>query len=219
MLFVQGSRDELADVGADRARWSHRLGARATLAMIDDADHAFHVRSESGSDDAQVLARICRHDRAWMRARRAAARPERATCYDLACRGRAAAPGRRCARRCARRAWPRSRRRRRRRSRSRRRCSVSSIWTTPMLTPTWKCRPCQASACESMRARICSATLSAVGSVHARSSTANSSPPRRAARSIERIRASSSAATSRSSWSPAAWPAASLTALKPSRST
>jgi hypothetical protein len=88
-----------------------------------------------------------------------------------------------------------------------------------MLTPTPKCLPCQTSECESTRARICSATLNAVGSEHACRRMANSSPPRRAARSIERIRASSSAAMSRSSWSPAAWPAASLTALKPSRST
>jgi len=72
---------------------------------------------------------------------------------------------------------------------------------------------------EALRDFFASATLSAVGNAQACRSTANSSPPRRAARSIERIRASSSAAMSRSSWSPAAWPAASLTALKPSRST
>ncbi len=65
MLFVQGSRDELADRALITALVD-RLGARATLAMIDDADHAFHVRRRSGSDDAQVLARIADTVRDWM---------------------------------------------------------------------------------------------------------------------------------------------------------
>ncbi len=57
MLFVQGSRDELADVALITAL-AHRLGARTTLAMFDDADHAFHVRARSGSNDAEVLGHI-----------------------------------------------------------------------------------------------------------------------------------------------------------------
>ena len=57
MLFIQGSRDDLADVGLITAL-THRLGARATLAIFDDADHAFHVRARSGSNDAEVLERI-----------------------------------------------------------------------------------------------------------------------------------------------------------------
>ena len=43
-----------------------RLGANATLAMIDDADHAFHVRRRSGSDDAEVIERIADAMRDWM---------------------------------------------------------------------------------------------------------------------------------------------------------
>jgi predicted alpha/beta-hydrolase family hydrolase len=70
MLFVQGSRDELADTALITALID-RLGARATLAMIDDADHAFHVRKRSGSDDAQVLSRIADTLRDWMLARAA----------------------------------------------------------------------------------------------------------------------------------------------------
>ena len=54
MLFVQGSRDELADV-ALITPLVERLGPRATLAMFDDADHGFHVRARSGSNDAEVL--------------------------------------------------------------------------------------------------------------------------------------------------------------------
>lgn len=57
MLFVQGSRDELADLGLISAL-AHRLGPRATLALFDDADHAFHVRARSGSNDAEVMEHL-----------------------------------------------------------------------------------------------------------------------------------------------------------------
>ena len=53
MLFLQGTRDELADpdlVGAVVGR----LGPRATLSWVDDADHAFHVRAVSGRNDRQA---------------------------------------------------------------------------------------------------------------------------------------------------------------------
>jgi len=73
MLFVQGSRDELADVGLVTAL-TQRLGARATLAMFDDADHAFHVRARSGSNDAEVLERLLDTVVEWI-ARVGAARP------------------------------------------------------------------------------------------------------------------------------------------------
>lgn len=53
MLFLQGTRDELADVALVNSV-IERLGARATLALFDDADHAFHVRASSGRNDAQV---------------------------------------------------------------------------------------------------------------------------------------------------------------------
>jgi hypothetical protein len=65
MLFLQGTRDELADAALIR-ELVVRLGARATLSMIDDADHAFHVRRQSGSDDAQVVDRIGDAVRDWM---------------------------------------------------------------------------------------------------------------------------------------------------------
>jgi len=65
MLFVQGSRDELADIGLIGAV-TERLGARATLARFDHADHAFHVRASSGSNDAQVLERIADTVAAWI---------------------------------------------------------------------------------------------------------------------------------------------------------
>ena len=65
MLFVQGSRDELADV-ALITPLVERLGARATLAMFDDADHGFHVRARSGSNDAEVLDNVVDTVVEWM---------------------------------------------------------------------------------------------------------------------------------------------------------
>ena len=55
MLFLQGTRDELADTALLRAL-IERLGVRATLEMVDDADHSFHVPARSGRTDAQVRA-------------------------------------------------------------------------------------------------------------------------------------------------------------------
>ena len=54
MLFLQGTRDELADVALMRTV-TEQLGALATLQLFDDADHSFHVRARSGRTDKQVL--------------------------------------------------------------------------------------------------------------------------------------------------------------------
>lgn len=54
MLFLQGERDELANVALLRTV-TDQLGERATLQLFDDADHSFHVRARSGRSDAQVL--------------------------------------------------------------------------------------------------------------------------------------------------------------------
>ena len=53
MLFLQGTRDHLADLALLRSAIAP-LGSRATLRVFDDADHAFHVRASSGQDDSQV---------------------------------------------------------------------------------------------------------------------------------------------------------------------
>ena len=55
MLFLQGTRDELADTVLLRAL-IERLGERATLELVDEADHSFHVPARSGRTDAQVRA-------------------------------------------------------------------------------------------------------------------------------------------------------------------
>ena len=54
MLFLQGTRDALADSQLMRAL-AKRLGGRATLAFFEEADHSFHVPARTGRKDAEVL--------------------------------------------------------------------------------------------------------------------------------------------------------------------
>jgi predicted alpha/beta-hydrolase family hydrolase len=68
MLFLQGTRDELADVALVNSV-IERLGARATLALFDDADHAFHVRASSGRNDAQVREAMLDRSAEWIEER------------------------------------------------------------------------------------------------------------------------------------------------------
>lgn len=53
MLFLQGTRDELATLELLQPV-VQRLGARATLKLLQDADHSFHVRASSGRHDPDV---------------------------------------------------------------------------------------------------------------------------------------------------------------------
>jgi predicted alpha/beta-hydrolase family hydrolase len=53
MLFVQGTRDKLAELTL-LAPLVTGLGERATLNMIEDADHSFHVPVRSGRTDPEV---------------------------------------------------------------------------------------------------------------------------------------------------------------------
>jgi predicted alpha/beta-hydrolase family hydrolase len=57
LLFLEGTRDELADLGLLKALVK-RLGKQATLKLYDDADHSFHVRARSGSTDAKVFEQM-----------------------------------------------------------------------------------------------------------------------------------------------------------------
>jgi predicted alpha/beta-hydrolase family hydrolase len=57
MLFLQGTRDELAELTLLRPLVT-RLGERATLKLFESADHSFHVPARSGRTDAQVLTDI-----------------------------------------------------------------------------------------------------------------------------------------------------------------
>ena len=66
MLFLQGTRDELATLALLQPV-VEGLGARATLALFDDADHAFHVRARSGRTDTQTLAAMLDASAQWLR--------------------------------------------------------------------------------------------------------------------------------------------------------
>jgi predicted alpha/beta-hydrolase family hydrolase len=64
MLFLQGTRDELASLPLLQPLLL-RLGARATLALFDDADHSFHVRARSGRSDVQTRDAMLDATAAW----------------------------------------------------------------------------------------------------------------------------------------------------------
>jgi uncharacterized protein len=53
MLFIQGTRDALADLDLLRPL-AGQLGTRATLQLLEDADHSFHVPARSGRKDSEV---------------------------------------------------------------------------------------------------------------------------------------------------------------------
>jgi len=64
MLFLQGTRDTLADLKLLRPICAD-LGARATLHTIETADHSFHVLKSSGKTDADVLRELAQTTSRW----------------------------------------------------------------------------------------------------------------------------------------------------------
>ena len=64
MLFVQGTRDALADLALVQET-TKAQGKRATLHTVEGADHAFHVLVRSGRTDAQVLDELCDSIKSW----------------------------------------------------------------------------------------------------------------------------------------------------------
>ena len=65
MLFLQGTRDTLADLALVRDVVGS-LGSRATLHVEDGADHSFHVLARSGRRDAEVMEALADTAAAWM---------------------------------------------------------------------------------------------------------------------------------------------------------
>jgi predicted alpha/beta-hydrolase family hydrolase len=65
MLFMQGTRDELADAALVRAL-ADGLGDRATLHFVADADHSYHVPARSGRNDAAVRQEMLDLIAAWI---------------------------------------------------------------------------------------------------------------------------------------------------------
>jgi predicted alpha/beta-hydrolase family hydrolase len=54
MLFLQGTRDALAELSLVEPAVKG-LGARATLRLLEGADHSFHVLKSSGRNDREVM--------------------------------------------------------------------------------------------------------------------------------------------------------------------
>ena len=64
MLFLQGTRDAFADLKLLRPVCA-KLGSRATLHLIEKADHSFHVLKSSGKSDAGVLRELAETAASW----------------------------------------------------------------------------------------------------------------------------------------------------------
>jgi uncharacterized protein len=67
MLFVQGTRDELAKLSLLEPL-IEQLQPRATLHLLQDADHSFHVPARTGRKDPQVRAEALTAMSAWIEA-------------------------------------------------------------------------------------------------------------------------------------------------------
>jgi hypothetical protein len=65
MLFLQGTRDALAHLPLLEALCA-RLGKRATLKLLPEADHSFHVPARSGRSDAEIRDELLTALAAWI---------------------------------------------------------------------------------------------------------------------------------------------------------
>jgi uncharacterized protein len=65
MLFLQGTRDQLAHLPLLQALCA-RLGERATLRLLPEADHSFHVLARSGRTDAEIREEMLTALAAWI---------------------------------------------------------------------------------------------------------------------------------------------------------
>jgi predicted alpha/beta-hydrolase family hydrolase len=64
MLFLQGTRDTLADLTLLQTVIK-KLGSLATLHVIESADHSFHVLKRSGKTDEAVLTELAQTTASW----------------------------------------------------------------------------------------------------------------------------------------------------------
>ena len=65
MLFLQGSRDALADLKLLKPLCA-RLGEKAELFVIDGGDHSFHLLKSSGRSDDQALDEAVTKTSSWI---------------------------------------------------------------------------------------------------------------------------------------------------------
>jgi hypothetical protein len=66
MLFLQGTRDELAELEL-LTPVVKRLGERASLKLFADADHSFHVPARTGRKDSEVMVELLDTLVEWMK--------------------------------------------------------------------------------------------------------------------------------------------------------
>jgi hypothetical protein len=64
MLFLSGTRDDLADLALLRPV-CERLGEQATLHLLDTADHGFKVQKRSRSSEEDVFVEMARVINEW----------------------------------------------------------------------------------------------------------------------------------------------------------
>ena len=64
LLFLQGTRDALAELKLIESVVKN-LGSLATLHLVKDADHSFHVPVRSGRDDLEVMMEVLDAFAAW----------------------------------------------------------------------------------------------------------------------------------------------------------
>jgi predicted alpha/beta-hydrolase family hydrolase len=67
MLFLQGTRDALADIGLMR-KLVRELGKRASLVTIENGDHSFHAPARPGWNDADVRIEMLHALARWIEA-------------------------------------------------------------------------------------------------------------------------------------------------------
>jgi len=65
MLFLQGSRDALADLKLLKPL-CRKLGERIELSVIEGGDHSFHMLKSSGHSDEQALSDVIKKAAVWI---------------------------------------------------------------------------------------------------------------------------------------------------------
>jgi uncharacterized protein len=65
MLFVQGTRDKLAELPLLEPVVK-RLGSSASLHLVQEADHSFHVPARSGRNDREAMSEVLDTLSAWI---------------------------------------------------------------------------------------------------------------------------------------------------------
>lgn len=65
MLFLQGTRDKLAEVGRMRSV-VEGLGARATMIVVEEGDHSFAVPKRTGRSRDDVIGTLAERVAAWV---------------------------------------------------------------------------------------------------------------------------------------------------------